>query len=189
MVWDRPKSKWLIGKLYERYVGYLYEKDGWHVNYFGINERYEDLGRDLVCTKGKIIHVVQCKNWSQYRTIYEKHIFQLFGSTFEFKQLQENKDYEVVPVFYCTNELSPIAREMSKVLGIQVHEHHNFDQNYPCIKCNISTGSNEKIYHLPFDQKYDDTKIDRPGEMYCASVAKAEDAGFRRARKWYGTQK
>ncbi|MDD5146052.1 MAG: hypothetical protein PHF44_04395, partial [Candidatus Pacebacteria bacterium] len=26
--WKRPKSKWLIGRLYERYVGYLYEKDG-----------------------------------------------------------------------------------------------------------------------------------------------------------------
>jgi hypothetical protein len=43
----------------------------------------------------------------------------------------------------------------------------------------------EKIYHLPFDQQYDRTKI-RPGtgEKYAYTVAEAENDGFRRAWKW-----
>ena len=31
--WKRPKSKWLIGRLYERYVGYLWEDQGYDVDY------------------------------------------------------------------------------------------------------------------------------------------------------------
>lgn len=183
--WTRPKSKWMIGKMYERYIGYLYEQKGFSVRYFGITERYEDLGRDLICQKGKEIHVVQCKNWSQFRTIYEKHIFQLFGTAFEFKEQHPN--FNVHSVFYCTNKLSDVARRMASTLGLEVNEEFEFKKPYPIIKCNISTATQEKIYHLPFDQKYDDTKIDRNGEMYCTTVAEAEAAGFRRARKWYGT--
>ncbi len=29
--WARPKSKWLLGRIYERYVGYLYETKGYDV--------------------------------------------------------------------------------------------------------------------------------------------------------------
>jgi hypothetical protein len=53
------------------------------------------------------------------------------------------------------------------------------------VKCNISGRDGEKIYHLPFDQQYDRTKIGhRPGEKYVYSVAEAERDGFRRAWKW-----
>lgn len=41
-----------IGRLYERYLGYLYECDGWQVEYHGIVKGLEDLGRDLICSKG-----------------------------------------------------------------------------------------------------------------------------------------
>lgn len=182
--WSRPKSKWMIGKIYERYIGYLYEQKGFQVEYFGITERFEDLGRDLICRKGREVHIVQCKNWAQFRTIYEKHVFQLFGTAFEYKY--RNPDLDVRAVFYCTNGLSEIAKLMASALDIEVNEHFALVTPYPVIKCNISTKDNEKIYHLPFDQKYDATKIDRPGEFYCTTVAEAEDAGFRRAWKWHG---
>ena len=48
----RPKSSVEIGRMYERYLGYLYESDGWTVTYFGANEGLEDMGRDLLCIKG-----------------------------------------------------------------------------------------------------------------------------------------
>ena len=182
--WDRPKSKWLIGKLYERYVGFLYEQKGYKVQYFGIDERYEDMGRDLICYKGDDTLIIQCKNWAEFRTIYEKHIFQLFGTIFEYKETHLNE--KVRAIFCTTTQLSPLARKIATTLGIELFESFKFDRNYPCIKCNISTLSNEKIYHLPFDQKYDDTKIDRKGEMYCSTVKEAEDAGFRRAFRWQG---
>src|SRR3989339_881822 len=100
--WKRPKSKWLIGRLYERYVGYLFEKE----------------------------------------------------------------------------------------LNIQLEENHHFNIEYPAIKCNIGRTSGEKIYHLPFDQQYDKTKIEpHKGEFYCQTVKEAEDAGFRRAFRYRQNKK
>ncbi|MBQ1434854.1 MAG: hypothetical protein IIZ19_03045, partial [Clostridia bacterium] len=61
---------------------------------------------------------------------------------------------------------------------------------YPCIKCNIGRdeyGYETKIYHLPFDQQYDATKITKRGEFYAMTVAEAESKGFRRAFKWFGS--
>jgi hypothetical protein len=43
----------------------------------------------------------------------------------------------------------------------------------------------ERIYHLPFDQQYDTTLIEPTrGERYVATVAEAEELGFRRAWRW-----
>ena len=181
--WSRPKSKWLIGKCYERYVGFLYEQKGYEVEYFGIDKKYEDMGRDLVCRKDKETLIIQCKYWAEFRTIYEKHIFQLFGTIFEYKETHPAE--KVTAIFYTTTQLSPLARKIATTLNIELFESFKFEKNYPCIKCNISTLTQEKIYHLPFDQRYDDTKIDRKGEKYCATVAEAETSGFRRAFRWH----
>lgn len=184
--WQRgKKTKWMIGKMYERYVGYLYEKDGWDVEYFGIHKRFEDLGRDLIAKRGNEIHVVQCKNWSKFKTIYENHIFQLFGTTFSLQK--DHKGKTVTPVFYCSTSLSDTANEFAKRLGIVVNQNHSFRQ-YPCIKCNVSL-KGDKIYHLPFDQQYDTAKIiPKIGEFYAADIAEAEAAGFRRAFRWTGSK-
>ena len=73
--WGKPnKTNWQIGRDYERYIGYLYEQNGWYVYYHG-KKGYEDLGRDLVCKKGKSVEIVQCKYWAKERTIHEKHVY------------------------------------------------------------------------------------------------------------------
>jgi hypothetical protein len=46
--WSRPKNKWQIGRDYERYIGYVYETNGYNVYYQGILEGFDDLGRDLI---------------------------------------------------------------------------------------------------------------------------------------------
>ena len=183
--WSRGrKSLWTIGKMYEHYVGYIYEKDNWDVEYFGIAQRYEDFGRDLIAKKGKICHIVQCKNWSKYKTIYENHIFQLFGTTFEYQK--KNPSLTVLPVFYTSTKFSDAATEFAKRLGIEVHTDFKLEK-YPCIKCNIGGRDKAKIYHLPFDQQYDNTIIEtKKGEFYCETVADAEKMGFRRAFRWSG---
>lgn len=178
----RKKSKWLIGKIYERFVGFLYEKDGWQVEYFGIKKRYEDYGRDLIATKGKECHIVQCKHWNKYKMIYENHIFQLFGTTYEYQS--KNPSQKVTAVFYTSTKLSDSAKNFANRLGLKIIENKSLD-SYPSIKCNISRKTGEKIYHLPFDQQYDTAKIDSKGEFYCATVVEAEKAGFRRAFRWH----
>ena len=186
--WDRPKSKKLIGKIYERYVGYIFETNGYDVEYFGIFKGFEDLGRDLICQKGNEFIVIQCKNWSQFRTIYEKHIFQFFGTVFQYRDANPKRN--VRAIFYTSTELSDLARRFAGELGMELKENFKLDKTYPCIKCNISKKDGTKIYHLPFDQRYDDVKIEKNrGEFYCATVAEAESKGFRRAFRYRGIKK
>lgn len=183
--WKRPKSKWHVGKMYERYVGYLYEKEGFNVEYVGIFKGLEDLGRDIIAKKGNEIVVVQCKNWSKFRTIYEKHIFQFFGTVFQFKD--SNPGMNVKAVFATTTELSELARRFAKELKIDLKENFKMDKGYPSIKCNVSKVDGTKIYHLPFDQQYDKVKIEpNKGEFYCLTTAEAAKHGFRRAFKYRG---
>ena len=158
--------------------------DGWIVDYFGISEGLSDLGRDLICHKDMTTLIIQCKNWSKSKSIYEKHIFQLFGTKYEY--VKKHSPFEdVIGVFYTSTTLSYLARSFAKEFNIELHE--NFElKRFPIIKCNIGR-EGEKIYHLPFDQQYYRTKIiPKDGDFYCSSVAEAEAKGFRRAYRWHG---
>lgn len=176
------KKPWELGRDYERYVGYLREKTGARVSYHGIFKGLEDLGRDLLVEHPDgWLEVVQCKRWAQHKTIHEKHIFQLFGTVVAARL--ENKNREVAGTFVTTTSLSERARAFASELGIDVQEQVPL-ADYPRIKCNIARDG-ERIYHLPFDQQYDTTVIEPDrGEFYAATVAEAEDAGFRRAWRW-----
>nr|WP_321500254.1 restriction endonuclease [uncultured Dethiosulfovibrio sp.] len=180
--WERHKSKRLIGQLYEQYVGYLFEKEGYEVEYVGINQGVGDLGRDLICRKQNENIIIQCKNWSKSKTIYEKHIFQFFGTIFQYKQ--EHPGRSVRGIFYTSTTLSDLAKSFAKEFDIEIVENFSL-QRYPIIKCNIGK-EGDRIYHLPFDQQYNTTKIKGNGECYCETVAEAEKLGFRRAHRWLG---
>lgn len=179
----RKKSKVEIGRLYERYLGYLYEKEGWDVTYNGAISGLEDMGRDLICRKGNNVHVVQAKNWSKHKTIHEKHIFQLHGTSVLLPlENPELADCEITAVFATTTTLSEKAKYAAKHLGVVVRFEELAD--YPLIKCNIN-GKGERIYHLPFDQQYDRVKIGKGvGEFYASTVAEAEKKRFRRAFRY-----
>lgn len=75
--WQKKKSKWEIGRDYERYIGYQYESLGYNVYYQGIIEGLADLGRDLIAIKDNNAEIIRCKYWSKEKQIHEKHIFQL----------------------------------------------------------------------------------------------------------------
>lgn len=181
----RHLSEWEVGKRYERYIGFTFELKGYKVDYDGISYRKEDRGRDLICEKGDEVLIIQCKNWSHSKTIYEKHIFQFFGTVF-YARIEEKKRNPMTPrkvkgLFFTTTKLSDYAIEAANALNIDIIL-EEIDKDYPCIKCNIRNG--EKIYHLPFDQLYDRTKIiPNTGEFYAKTCQEAEARGFRRAMK------
>lgn len=189
---SRNKSKRAIGKEYERYIGYLYEQKGYNVKFHGIEKGFEDLGIDLICTKGDETLLIQCKNWGQSKKIHENSINQLFGTAIKYKI--ENRGHTLFdvpswdkyyPIFITTTQLSETAKEFAKVLGVQV-EIIPFDNHYPRIKCNINRKTGDKIYHLPFDQQYDKIKIIDKGEFYAYTIEEAERLGFRKAFRWLG---
>lgn len=180
----RQKTNWQIGIEYERYVGYCYERKGYKVRYFGATEGLEDMGRDLIVTQGKKLFVIQCKRWSTEKTIHEKHIFQLYGTTI--LQMLENPDKRVSGLFITTTTLSELAKSCADYLHITVVENYPF-REYPLIKCNISKNG-EKIYHLPFDQQYDRVMVEPDdGDCYASTVQEAESKGFRHAWRWHSS--
>ncbi len=182
--WQKPKSKWEIGRDYERYVGYKYESRGCAVYYQGIVEGLADMGRDLVVLEGDSIEIVQCKYWSQEKTIHEKHVCQLYGTMIAYRI--DHPGTKVSGCFVTSTKLSDRARQFARQLEIKVAEGHPLER-YPCIKCNVSLRDRAKIYHLPFDQQYDRTLIkEELNERYVETVAEAEKLGFRRAFRWHG---
>jgi hypothetical protein len=198
---SRNKNSYQIGKDYERYIGYTYENRGYDVTYYGIAEGVEDLGRDLICKSKSNVEIVQCKYWSSQKTIHEKHINQLFGTTVKYcldflnsENIKYNhslfpellKQNNIKGVFYTSTKLSDTAKKFADALNIEYHENETLKQ-YPIIKCHINKQSGEKIYHLPFDQMYDRTILEEKyGEFYACNVEEAETRGFRRAWKWMG---
>lgn len=196
---NSTKPPHVIGRDYERYIGYLYEVEGYDVEYVGIEKGLEDLGRDLICTKGTEINVVQCKCWALHKTIHEKHINQLYGTAVKhYLEIEErtnsNKELTLFPdlirtgvikaSFVTSTVLSETAKRFAQALGIQIIQEKKLER-YPMIKCNVSQNG-EKIYHLPFDQQYDRTKVLNNGGFFAKTVKEAEDAGFRRAYRWRG---
>jgi len=178
------KTPWQLGRDYERFVGYLREQEGWRVHYQGIFEGLDDLGRDLICTRGEEMEVIQCKRWAKHKTIHEKHIFQLFGTVVAARI--EHPDSTVAGTFATTTGLSERAHAFAEQLEIRVEEQLPLG-DYPRIKCNVAPATGERIYHLPFDQQYDRAQIGAvEGETWVSTVADAEALGFRRAWRWRG---
>lgn len=186
---SHQKSKWQIGRDYEMAVAYEYRKKGYTVDSFGTYKGLEDLGRDIIAQKGSTVLIIQCKYWAQEKTIHEKHIFQLYGTSITYKIEHPDMLLSVKPVFITNIKLSPMAKDVAKMLDITVVENHAM-VDFPRIKCNIGRGENgrqTKIYHLPMDMQYDIIRLKDSGEFYAFTVQEAVDAGFRRAYKWHGS--
>ena len=185
---SRKKSKWQIGRDYELYIGFLYKQKGYEIDYFGEYMGMDDLGRDIIAKKDKKTLIIQCKYWSKKKQIHEKHVTQLYGTMISYCVENGFSQNDVTGILITNIHLSDTARKIARFLKIEVQENIPTG-NYPCIKCNIghdSNGTETKIYHLPFDQQYDSTKINKEGEFFALTVREAEEAGFRRAFKWFG---
>lgn len=185
---SRMKTNWQIGRDYEEFIGHTYRQSGYTVDNYGSRMGMEDLGRDIIARKGEKTLIIQCKYWSQKKQIHENHINQLFGTVTSYC-IENNIDGKDVSGILVTNTiLSENAKKFADRLGIEYYEKVEMGV-YPRIKCNI--GHDEwgetHIYHLPFDQQYDATVISKNGEFYATTVKEAEQAGFRRAFKWFGT--
>lgn len=188
---EKQKSNWVLGTEYEMFCEYLLREKGFITIDYGVKKRLEDLGRDIIAKKGNTTYIIQCKRWSTTKEIHENVICQLYGTTIEYNiQMQKlnhkptlfDENLVVVPLLLTTTKLSDTAKAFADKLGVRV-EIIKMGQ-YPQIKCNINQGN--KIYHLPFDQQYYTTQIDKPGEKYAWTVEEAEKSGFRRAFKWQG---
>lgn len=182
----RPKSNWTIGVEYEMYIEYWFrEKKKCKTIPHGSLNGLADLGRDIIAEEDKdgthITYIIQCKRYSANKQIHENTICQLYGTAIEYELSHKDLFGIIIPILYSTTDLSPMAAKFAERLGVKTYKTPM--REYPQIKCNIGKDG-EKIYHLPFDQQYYKVKIDKAGEFYAWTVKEAEDAGFRRAKKY-----
>lgn len=169
-----------VGTLYERYIGHLYETDGYEVIYNGALNGYEDLGRDLIVKSVYDTFIIQTKCWAKDKLIQEKHIFQLYGSMTHFQLTQGNGNKKVKAIFYTTARYSQTAIDVAKTLGVELRT-KALNRSYPMIKCAVSH-EGEKVYYLPFDIEYDAIQINlHKKECFANTVKEAMEKGFRRA--------
>lgn len=179
-----------IGTFYERYIGHLYEVEGYHVDYHGALNGFEDMGRDLIISseKDRETLIVQTKCWASFKKIHENSIFQLYGSMEHYKRTHKIYGHEVFARFYTTAQYTDKAREVAEVLGIELNT-EPLKKTYALIKCNVNS-KGEKIYHLPFDPYYDKVKIvPEQGEFFVRTVKEAVAKGFRRAQNYKNNKK
>lgn len=187
------KTPWQIGRDYELCCAWELEKKGYMVERNGIKKGFNDMGIDLIayrnihCGEYEVL-LIQCKCWKSKRVIRENIVFQLYGSALSY-EIDKNKNnllskdnYKKILMVPDFSELSDVAKLICERLKIEILKQPITD--FPRIKCNINRG--ERIYHLPFDQKYDETEICKDGEFYAWTVAEAESKGFRRAYRWNG---
>jgi len=182
------KANWQIGRDYELFIGYRLWENDYIVQQYGIEKRLGDLGCDVIAFKNNEILIIQCKRWKEERKIHEKYMMYLYGTYILLKKNYKKIlniglfDEDIKACFVSTHEPTDAAKEIAEILGIEISA-VPFEE-FPRIKCNMNNGN--RIYHLPFDQQYDRTKIENEGEFYAWTIKEAEDAGFRRAHRWSG---
>ena len=76
------KQKFAIFAIFRRFWAILAIFGDKYFFFFGrfFLKGKSDLGRDLICTKGRQVLIIQAKNWSKHSTIHEKHMMQLAGT-------------------------------------------------------------------------------------------------------------
>ena len=185
-----------VGRLYERYIGYLWEIDAWKVTYKGIVDGLSDMGRDLICVKGNQHRIIQAKCWSKHTPLREKHIYQLYASATHYRMELRNayklsfgkskakammKELDIKAIICSTNDLTDTAKDVINYLQILSHQKIKLCKDYPMVKCNINQTNGEKLYHLPFDPSYDRIIIGNvEGEKYVNTIQEAQQSGFAR---------
>lgn len=180
---NRNHSSAEIGRIYERQIGYHYEKQGYHVEYHGLHEGIADRGRDLILRKKSEVVIVQAKCWARGKYIPLNQIYQLYGATKDFELEKLAPGIEATPRFISTCPYVSEARASANRLKVELIQ-LPLDQSYPMVKCNNSL-SGQKIYHLPTDPFYDKIQIDfSAGDSYVHTAAEAAQRGFRRAKTY-----
>ncbi|MDK4481959.1 restriction endonuclease [Fusobacterium necrophorum] len=185
------KNKLNIGLEFERYCGYIYEKRGFQVKYWGILKGKSDGGIDLIAKKKEKTLYIQCKYWSKYKFIRENTVTQLFGAALKFAI--DNRDtyesfitkvYEkkIEIILLTKTELSEEAKEFCKKLNISYIENIEIE-NYPRVK--LVEGL-EKIFYIPTDLQYDNISFLSTNKKYSRAISckEANELGYRHCYRW-----
>lgn len=177
----KAENKWKYGRDYERYVGYLFEREGFSVIYNGATKGSSDGGIDLFCFKDGIVYPIQCKRWK--KKVDEEEIDKFVRAVAIFKRNRSSYSIplcysKVIPIFYTTSGYTDYAmwkaHDVDLICRVQ---RFNSIREYPAVKCTLQ--NRKKVYYLPFDKDFDSISVGvYRGGCYKFSVLEAEKEGF-----------
>ena len=109
------------GTAYEVYVGSLYEKKGYSVDYNGIKKGSKDGCIDLICKLDMFTVLVQCKCYTNSRITF-KDICYFYGSVDYYAA--EHREEVVHASYWTSRKISPCHEvfRVIKALGITLHD-------------------------------------------------------------------
>jgi hypothetical protein len=182
---EQRKIPWRkVGKLYESYVGWKLESDGWDLTYRGIMEARHDRGIDLIGAKNEKRAIIQCKMWSREGRIQDWQILKFYRDWDAY--CCKINDWNWMAVFVTHSTLDDNANHMAKHLGVTVWNFGYQPQKWPLVKCNIEDRTKEKRYYLPTDGGYHTLKITiSNGERFAFDCEEAERYEF----QWIGLKR
>ena len=168
------------GVQYERYVGHLFEEQGFRVIYNGIRKGKNDGGIDLIARGDRKIRLVQCKRWNI--AVNCDVISRLHGGVERFvwterKGKSEKMLTSIRGVLATSGDVEPDAMELARHLGIFVMKKLEY-KFYPAIKAKeIIPGAGRFL--LPFNPGYDrmDFRLGN-GDKFFMSIRDALSNGF-----------
>mgnify|MGYP001648609703 CR=1 FL=1 len=196
-----------IGDRYERYIGYLYERAGWVVDFNGLKKGVMDEGVDLFCHTGEITHIVQAKYWSDAFTA-KNGIIAVINKLAAFRNayaVNRPLDESVFAVLVIKSKLGIGDKSYAEKRNVIVLDGLAIPKDYPIVKCVEKEG--QKFFYLPFlgakpqrlldaelygaGDWYDEIRVNYGnGDRYVHTVAQAEKLGYRYAgqRSRYGSR-
>lgn len=112
------------GREYEKYVGLLYEKEGYEVKYNGIEKGSHDRGIDLMCEKGRHTVLVQCKCYTEgkSKSVSLRDVYHFYGSSRHYAR--KNPQEVVQSSFWTTTNISRTSEVFEAMieLGILLYD-------------------------------------------------------------------
>ena len=155
-----------LNKRYRIYIGYLYERMGWEVDYSG--------GKYLVSKRENKTIVTLAEAIS---TIALSNMYTLLGMAMDYAV--GNPHGHVSAMCMTSSTLVSRVINLASKFNIAVREHFYF-RNFPCVRCKAYSEV-ERIYYVPDDEEYLSVNINpAEGDRYCWSTDEAEAMRFYR---------
>ncbi|MFD1261650.1 restriction endonuclease [Entomomonas asaccharolytica] len=116
------------GSLYEKYVGQLYQKQGYEVIFHGLNKGLHDKGIDLIMNKGNDVIYVQCK-YKAHSKISQNLIEKILYSAGNFISRTHKSGQAFLWLIVPDENKCFTINTKSKLSSRAYFEHHNKTQN------------------------------------------------------------
>lgn len=155
-----------INKRYRIYIGYLYERMGWSVDYTSGKNLISRKDNRLIVTLSEAIYTVDLNA-----------MYSLLGEAMECGK--DNAFGSVSAMCVTSSVLVSRVMTLANKFNVAVREHFYF-HNFPCVRCKANF-EGQRVYYVPDDDEYLSVRIvPEDGDKYCWTADEAEVLRFYR---------